>query len=677
MSNNHANNLLRVFSDGRATDDRRVTIPRTLNDVYAFPEYQDLAAWEKDAADIREHILACTGLLPMPEKCPLNPLIFGRIEREGYSVEKVLLETFPGVFLGGNLYRPLGKPGSYPAIINPHGHWPRGRIHNDPDLGSLPGRFINFALQGYVAFAYDMIGANDTFQLSHDFGGDREALWGISMLGLQLWNSIRAVDFVESLPGVDAARIGCTGASGGGSQTFLVTAIEPRIAASLPTVMVSAHMQGGCLCENAPSLRLKYSNVQVAACAAPRPLHLIACTRDWTKNMATVEFPAIQGIYRLYGAEDKVSFFIQDAEHNYNYNSRQSSYQFFGKVFLGETAPKKLQERPFEVESDDNLLALPDKRLLPCAKNRAKIVDMLIGIAQDQLGDMRLKDKRDLKAYQRAFGPTLQHAMSIGVPSWDELEVESLGTVNGDTYTAERLLLGRRGIGDKVPALLFLPEGKTKRTGTILVHEYGKAALMCEGLAKPDTLVAGLLAAGQPVLVVDTFLTGEFNVGLGARRNRQANHFTTYNRPDVVEKAQDILTGIAALKSRASVDKLSLAGLGEAGLWCLLAGAAEPKTIARLAADVADFESVDDAEFIERLNVPHIRRAGDLGTAATLFAGRPLLLFGCCARLDLRVAKAAYRAAGDPDALTTQKGMMSEKKLLQWLLGTRCKVMMT
>ena len=113
---------------------------------------------------------------------------------------------------------PAGYVRAPSSIINPHGHWARGQLQDDPDLAA-PGRYINMALQGHVAFGYDMIGYNDTFQLPHDFLGQREGLWGISLLALQLWNSIRAVDFVESLPEVDPQRIGCTGASGGGSQT--------------------------------------------------------------------------------------------------------------------------------------------------------------------------------------------------------------------------------------------------------------------------------------------------------------------------------------------------------------------------------------------------------------------------------------------------------------------------
>lgn len=664
--------LLRVFADGRATVDRRMTTPRTLDDVMPFPRYATLADWERTAADIREHTLATTGLLPMPEKHPLNPRFSGRIERDGYSVEKVLLETWPGFFLGGSLYRPLGKTGPCPAIINPHGHWPRGRVNNDPDLGSLPGRFINLALQGHVAFAYDMIGYNDTFQLPHDFLGEREALWGISLLGLQLWNSIRAVDFVTSLPEVDPKRIGCTGASGGGSQTFVLTAVEPRIAASLPAVMVSAHMQGGCVCENAPSLRLRYNNVQIAACTAPRPLHLISCTKDWTKDTETVEYPAIRSIYRLYGAEDQVSFFIQDAYHNYNLASRESCYRFFGKVFLGETNAERLRERPFKVESDDDLLALPDKRPAKGSVGQAALMRSIESAALDQFFAAEPKDKAGLKRFRETFGRVLQQTMSIAMPTASDLATKRLGTVKGDGYTAERLLLGRKDQGDQVPALLFVPaRAKAKRPATVVVHEYGKAALMTEGLVAPGPLVGGLLEAGHAVLAVDPLLCGEYNAqaGMVTRRHRDVRLFNTYNRPDVVERAQDILTAIAAVTSAAGAPVANLIGLGEAGLWCLLAAAAAPEAVQRLAADLAQFDPSCDADFLERLNVPHVRRAGDLLAAAALLAPRPLLVHNLVEGFDAAALRGVYRAAGKAEELTARRGLVSHAGLLRWVAG--------
>ena len=222
-----------------------------------------------------------------------------------YSVASVLLETYPGFFLGGNLYRPVGRPGPHPAVVSPHGHWRYGRFENS-EINSVPGRAISLARQGYIVFAHDMVGWNDTMQAPHAFAGPREELWLLGTLGLQLWNSIRVVDYLVSLDDVDSSRIGVTGASGGGTQAFLLAAVDDRVGYSAPVNMVSFQMQGGSPCENAPLLRIGTNNVEFAAAFAPKPQLLVSATGDWTVNVPSEEFPAVQRIYRLLDAESYV-----------------------------------------------------------------------------------------------------------------------------------------------------------------------------------------------------------------------------------------------------------------------------------------------------------------------------------------------------------------------------------
>ena len=173
---------------------------RTHNDRFPAPQFASRAEWEQRAASVRGHVLASAGLLPLPLKAPLRPVIFDELKRSDYSVAKVYFESLPGFYVTGNLYRPVGA-GPFPAVRSPHGHAAYGRLENS-SLFSEPGRAINLARQGFVVFAHDMIGFNDSRQLTHAFGGRREYLWGLSLSGLQLWNSIRAVDFLESLPHV-------------------------------------------------------------------------------------------------------------------------------------------------------------------------------------------------------------------------------------------------------------------------------------------------------------------------------------------------------------------------------------------------------------------------------------------------------------------------------------------
>ena len=144
-----------------ARDSRNVRIRHT-DEHYSFGEYTK-SQWEDRAEFLRKQILFSSGLLPLPRKEPLNPLTGEVIVHEDYSVASVLLETYPGYFLGGNLYRPVAKQGPFPAIVSPHGHWRYGRFENS-ELNSVPARAISFARQGYVVFAYDMVGWNDTMQ---------------------------------------------------------------------------------------------------------------------------------------------------------------------------------------------------------------------------------------------------------------------------------------------------------------------------------------------------------------------------------------------------------------------------------------------------------------------------------------------------------------------------------
>src|SRR5258705_3757312 len=234
---------------------------RTLDARCDPPHYATVDAWNPRAAYLREHVLASAGRLPLPEKTPLRPSIFGEVRRADYSVSKVYFESLPGFFVTGNLYRPAGD-GPFPAILSPHGPWTYGRLENTA-LMSGPGRAINLARQGFGVFMYDMIGYNDSQQVPHTFSGSREYLWGLSLSGLQLWDSIRAIDFLETLPYVRRDAIGMTGESGGGTQTFLAAAVDSRIAVAAPVNMISLHMQGGCLCENPPGLRLETTNVGI------------------------------------------------------------------------------------------------------------------------------------------------------------------------------------------------------------------------------------------------------------------------------------------------------------------------------------------------------------------------------------------------------------------------------
>ncbi len=367
---------------------------RDLNTHCPFTPPQSLGAWESRAADLKLQLQIALGLYPAIELDPVQPKIYGRVERDDYTIEKVTFESLPGFLVTGNLYRPkeIAPNTKVPAVLAPHGHWDNARFYDTSPAevkklladGSerfenaarnhIQARCVQLARMGCIVFHWDMIGYCDNQQINseraHRFAKQpREsevnaAGWllfsppaeahGQSILGLQTLAIHRAVDMLLALPEVDPQRIAISGASGGGTQSFLGAATDPRISLAFPAVMVSTGMQGGCTCENACLLRIGTGNVEMAALIAPRPLGLTAAN-DWTKNMPNDGFPELQKLYDLFGAKNKVALFpAVHFGHNFNHVSRVGLYGWINDHFdLGFEKP--VLERDFDIALRDEL----------------------------------------------------------------------------------------------------------------------------------------------------------------------------------------------------------------------------------------------------------------------------------------------------------------------------------
>ena len=287
-----------------------------------------LADWTQRADLIRQNLRKGMELETMPKRTPLNPKVRKKTTMDGYTVEAVIIESVPGFFVTGNLYKPTGKfkSKSLPVILCTHGH------SKDTESG---GRFSNnmqarcaaLAKMGAIVFSYDMLGYGESVQLPHKHD---------KALQVQTWNSMRVLDYVLAMKEADPTRVAVTGESGGGTQTFMLTALDERVDVAVPVVMVSSHFFGGCTCESGmPVHRMGetvFSNSQIAALAAPRPLLLISDGADWTKNTETVEYPFAKRIYELYGKADLVeNVHLASEGHDYGPSKRLGTYQFMAK----------------------------------------------------------------------------------------------------------------------------------------------------------------------------------------------------------------------------------------------------------------------------------------------------------------------------------------------------------
>jgi len=664
--------LTRVFPDGAPkVRDERLDRCRHLNLRMTMGDYPTRKAWEKRAAWLREHIRVSSGLLPEPERTPLKPRVFGRIERDGYTIEKAFIESRPGFYACGNLYRPLGKTGPFPAVACPHGHWGQGRFGHEPPRGSVPARCITLARLGYVVFAYDMVGYNDSARQvgKHRgvFTSDHNELWGLSMMHLQSWNTIRVIDFLQSLGDVDPKRIGLTGCSGGGTQTFMVMGIEPRVTAAAPVCMISGIMQGGCECENAPLLRIETNNIEIGALMAPRPLIIPSATGDWTKETPKVEYPSIRGIYELYGAADRVANVHTKSPHGYNKKHREGVYTFFRRWIQGVTDGRKVSEPPYEVEKKEDLLVFQGRELPKDAKTPETLKKYIIAECRRQRDELLPAKAAGRQRFQETLGAAYRHAVLAGLPKASELAVENVGTDTVGDVKVARLLLGRKGIGDHVPALLYRPKGASGRSpACVVVHPDGKAGLIDTDRAAPGKLLAALLSGGRAVLAVDTYLTGEY----GQQKQKVVGRFfSTYNRTALVQRIQDILTAVAYVGQRKDVASADLVGVGKAGAWCLLAAPFAPEGTS-VVADLDALTGDEDPRWLHDLFTPCILKAGGPWTAAALAAPRRVFLHNLADGFDTKPIRAAYRAADAPKHLRIEPRPCGPDAIARWLKAT-------
>jgi hypothetical protein len=289
--------------------------------------YNDKASWEKRKNEIRPCLYQALGLSPIPTKPGSKPILSQRRVMDGYTIENIAIETLPGLYLCGSIYRPAKIKGKVPAMLCPNGHWADARYRPDHQL-----QFALLARMGVIAVSYDLFAWGES-RLQFADADHRRSLSHT----IQTLNGLRLLDYICSLKEVDTTRIGVTGGSGGGSQVVLLSALDNRIKLSVPVVSLSCYFYGGCPCESGMPIHFcggTTNNPEIAAMSAPHPQLVISDGGDWSDHLPEIEYPYLQRVYGFYGKTDMVkNVHLPNDKHDYGASKRNPMLEFVAQQF--------------------------------------------------------------------------------------------------------------------------------------------------------------------------------------------------------------------------------------------------------------------------------------------------------------------------------------------------------
>ncbi|VTS04284.1 alpha/beta hydrolase family protein [Tuwongella immobilis] len=673
-----------VADEPKLSDTRRGNL-KTLNDYFPFSPPLTKNSWDQRREQLRTQLLVSQNLWPMPEKTPLKPVIHGDIVRDGYIVQKVYFASLPGHYVTGNLYVPTHKSGEkLPGVLCPHGHWANGRFFDAGETAAkaqiakgaektmagarypLQARCAQLARMGCVVFHYDMVGYADSQLIPHRAGFvDAQAELRLqNFMGLQTWNTIRALDFLVSLPMVNPEKIGVTGASGGGTQTFMLGALDDRPSVAFPAVMVSTAMQGGCICENCSYLRVDTGNVEIAGMFAPKPLGMTGAN-DWTIDIEKKGLPELKSLYRLYGAEAKVDAkCYPEFEHNYNQVSRERMYAWMNQHLLGKSGP--VAEQPFEPIPPKELSVFDAKHPVPAdAKNAAQLRETLTTRDQASLAKLLPNDVASVPEFRRVIGAAFQ--VMVG----DSTSGEAL-------FVAEDELEGRAG--ERIQAGTILRKGANIDIPTMIIRGKetdGRVVIWADprgkmGLYEGENLspaVIALLNAKATVIAIDPLGVGGARItGKRTVDPQFAGYTFGYNRPLLSEHVRDLLATIHIAHKLPGTKSVNLIGIGRSGVAAALAKSVSRDPVDRTAVDLAGFQFEKITKTDDPMMLPGALRFGGMTSVLALCAPGELLIGNHQGGIDERLLPKMYEWSGKPASLRLDSAVISPGEMVKWMV---------
>ena len=558
------------------------------------------AQYDKRRADVAEALKTKKGVLKrqqmlrrdlqkilgdLPEKTPLRPRVTGKIDGDGYRIEKVVYESRPGHFVTANLYVPTTGKGPFPGVLIACGHSNLGKAY---EMYHRAGLLM--VKQGFLTLVYDCIGQGE--RSSYLTGTNRSSaqhkldhvnaiLVGRTVVGYQAWDSLRSADYLLSRPEVDRSKsLGMTGNSGGGGQTMYLMALDERIGPAAPSCHITTIERefelGKCGdgCQWAPFTgMLGIDHGDFFTMRSPKPSIILSAEQDYKDIRYTrVTFKETQRVYELLGHPQRMDMFAYDDKHAFSKPRRQAAARWMSRWLLDDNKP--VIEPEMKTFSPKRLSVTSTGQVL-------KEYSQAVSVSQ-----LNLQRARDLAADRKAFWksrslPTAMKEIAglVGVKSdLGKVQVETKGVLDRGSSLVEKLVLQRAG-EMPVPALLFVPRKRAEKyAATLYVDARGKGTD-----ATPGGAIEQLVARGQIVLSIDLRGFGE-TTDVKQKTSYYTNDFRSgmwslhIGQTLLGQRVEDVLAALKILAAHPRVDAkaIDVVGIQRAGPVVLHAAALNP-----------------------------------------------------------------------------------------------------
>ena len=489
-----------------AQDDNLLVYPAAQapgKQITPYLQYQLDTAWQQDLArqsrllaidsetglleygrSLRAKLIELIGGLP-EEKCDLNAQITGRIEMDGYTIEKIIFESFPGYHVTALVYVPDGPVKRHPAVLVPCGHSTIGKTYRS--YQQISGRL---ARRGYVVLCWDPVGQGERSQFwnkdkndsnynrvcgEHAILGNLATIAGASLVRFEVWDGMRALDYLVGRPDVDSCRISVTGTSGGGFQSAFTGAIDERIAVSAPSCFISSlpmRMANRIFADPdsdpeqdlAGMLSAGIGHPGLLVMTYPRPLVVSAAVEDFFPiEGARKTFREVETLYRRFGRPERIRLAQGYHPHSFSDHNQEIAFAFIDKF------------SDMEIRHSLDSVKVLDEKQLWCTKSGQVRLEFPEGKSLPELIRDYYVERKTEKLLDIA---SLYHGGSYpGIEEWKVLEgsedyplrtitCESAGTGRVDDISVEKYILRHSG-KLSLPVVVYSPASK-KSAGTIL-----------------------------------------------------------------------------------------------------------------------------------------------------------------------------------------------------------------